>query len=108
MESPPCQPPLRQTNDGGQALGFSVELPVTQQAPHKGCCRILPHVDTRQAVPPMTQLASIEAQRERKEGAGTAVPQKGENLLVLHTLSADFVADLPERHTPPAQQLSLT
>jgi hypothetical protein len=56
----------------------------------------------------MTQLASIEAQVERKEGGATAVPQQGENLLVLHTLSADFVADLPERHTPPAQHLSLT
>jgi len=56
----------------------------------------------------MTQLALIEAQVERKEGGATAVPQKRENLLVLHTLSADFVADLPERLTPPAQQLSLT
>src|SRR5262249_49271221 len=61
MESPHRQPALRQTNDGGQMLGFGVELPMTQQAPHKGCCRILPHVYTHQAVPRMTQLASIEA-----------------------------------------------
>src|ERR671924_1788832 len=56
----------------------------------------------------MTQLASIEAQIEGTEGGATAVPQEGGYLPVLHTLSADFVADLPERHTPPAQQLSLT
>jgi hypothetical protein len=56
----------------------------------------------------MTQLASIEAQVERKEGGATAMPQKGENLVVLHALSSDFITDLPERHTPPAQQLSLT
>jgi len=56
----------------------------------------------------MTQLASIETQVEGKEGGATAVPQKGENLLILHTLSADFITDLPEGHTPPTQQLPLT
>jgi len=95
-------------NNCRQTLGFGIELPVTQQATHKGRCRILPHVHTHQAVPRMTQLASIEAQVKGKESGATAVPQKGEHLVVLHALPSDFIPDLPERHTPPAQQLSLT
>src|SRR5688572_22942275 len=71
METPHRQPTLRQTNDGGQTLGFGVELPVTQQATNKGGRRILPHVHTHQAVPRMTQLTSIEVQVEGKEGGAT-------------------------------------
>jgi len=80
---------------------------MTQNAAYKDGYLILPHSQTNQAVPRVTQFAIREAPIAREEGYIAEFMQQGNDFLVLHSLSSHIRTDLLDWNSPCVQQTLL-
>jgi hypothetical protein len=108
MHAPNGQSRWQHPNHPAHPLGLCLHLAMPQEpADILGYHHFL-HIEVDQTVPFMTQATVVEVGIERKKRWSVQLMQQGDYLVVFHPLPSNFLADLADGDSPPAQQASLT
>src|SRR2546421_12135365 len=100
MQTPDRQIHVRDPDHYSHAFCDGIELPMPEQATHKGRDFVLGHGQVNEAISGMAKMTRIKVLIPRQKRWASEAVQQGHDLLVFHPLSAHLLSTVAYGNPP--------